>query len=135
MGTKKSKLSKMTAGIDFLDALAFSRPSSPDDPVIVGIIDSTFDASNHPDLINQLWVNEQEIPGNGLDDDNNGYIDDIHGFNFVNHNSPSLIGSDDHGTHVAGICAAENNNQIGITGAFPNVKFIALACSIGENSV
>ena len=129
----KSPNSPDDSGIDFLDALAFSRPSSPDDHVIIGIIDSTF-CTNHPDLINQLWVNEEEIPGNGLDDDNNGYIDDIHGFNFVTQ-SPSLIGSDDHGTHVAGICAAENNNQVGITGAFPYVKFIALACSAGENSL
>lgn len=129
----KSPNSPNDSGIDFLDALALSRPRSPDDPVIIGIIDSTF-STNHPDLINQLWVNEEEIPGNGLDDDNNGYIDDIHGFNFVTQ-SPNLIGSDDHGTHVAGICAAENNNHVGITGAFPYVKFIALACSAGENSL
>jgi hypothetical protein len=126
----KSSSSLSGADIDYLEALALSRPSTPNNPVIVGIIDSSFDAS-HPDLINQLWVNEQEIPGNGIDDDNNGYIDDIHGYDFVNQTA-NLIGSDDHGTHVAGICAAENNNQIGISGAFPNVKFIPLACSIGD---
>ena len=115
--------------IDFLEALALSRESNPDNLVIVGIIDSTF-AIEHPDLINQLWVNEEEIPNNGVDDDNNGYIDDIHGFDFVNF-SPNVQGDDDHGSHVAGIAAAENNNKKGISGAFPNVKFIALACSTG----
>ena len=125
----KSSSSVSGADIDFLEALALSRPNSPDNPIIVGIIDSTF-ASNHPDLINQLWVNEEEIPDNGIDDDNNGYIDDIHGFDFVNLSS-NVIGNDDHGSHVAGICVAENNNQVGISGAFPHVKFIALACSSG----
>lgn len=119
--------------VDFLEALALSRPSSPENPVIVAIVDSTFN-TKHPDLINQLWVNEEEIPNNGIDDDNNGYVDDIHGFDFVNQ-SPDVIGSDDHGTHVAGICAAEKNNEIGISGAFPNVKFIALACSNGPISL
>ena len=115
--------------IDFLEALALSRESNPDNPVVIGIIDSTF-AIEHPDLINQLWVNEEEIPNNGVDDDNNGYIDDIHGFDFVNFSS-NVQGDDDHGSHVAGIAAAEKNNQKGISGAFPNVKFIALACSTG----
>lgn len=119
--------------INFLEALAFSQPSSPDNPVIIGIIDSTF-ASKHPDLINQLWVNEEEIPNNGIDDDNNGYIDDIHGFDFANL-SPDVSGSDDHGTHVAGICAAENNNQTGISGVFPNVKFIPLGASAGGRNI
>ena len=119
--------------IDFLEALALSRKNTPDNPVIIGIIDSTF-ATNHPDLINQLWVNEEEIPNNGIDDDNNGYIDDINGFDFVNFSS-NVKGYDDHGSHVAGICAAEKNNQRGISGAFPNVKFIALACSTGGNGI
>ena len=124
-----SSSSESGSDIDFLEALALSRESSPDNPVIIGIIDSTF-AIEHPDLINQLWVNEEEIPNNGVDDDNNGYIDDIHGFDFVNFSS-NVQGDDDHGSHVAGIAAAEKNNQKGISGAFPNVKFIALACSTG----
>ena len=124
-----SPSSESGSDIDFLEALALSRESNPDNPVIIGIIDSTF-AIEHPDLINQLWVNEEEIPNNGVDDDNNGYIDDIHGFDFVNF-SPNVQGDDDHGSHVAGIAAAEKNNQKGISGAFPSVKFIALACSTG----
>lgn len=124
-----SPSSESGADIDFLEALSLSRENTPNNPVIIGIIDSTF-AINHPDLINQLWVNEEEIPDNGIDDDNNGYIDDIHGFDFVNF-SPNVKGDDDHGSHVAGICAAEKNNQKGISGVFPNVKFIALACSTG----
>ena len=124
-----SSSTELGADIDFLEALALSRENTPNNPVIIGIIDSTF-AINHPDLINQLWVNEEEIPNNGIDDDNNGYIDDIHGFDFVNF-SPNVKGEDDHGSHVAGICAAEKNNKKGISGAFPNAKFIALACSTG----
>ena len=124
-----SSSSELGADIDFIEALALSRENKPNNPVIIGIIDSSF-AINHPDLINQLWVNEEEIPDNGIDDDNNGYIDDIHGFDFVNF-SPNVKGEDDHGSHVAGICAAEKNNQKGISGAFPNVKFISLACSTG----
>ena len=121
------------AGIDFIKAISLSNKNTLEEPVIIGIIDSTFDI-NHPDLINQLWVNEEEIPNNGIDDDNNGYIDDIHGFNFENLTS-NLSGSDDHGTHVAGISVAENNNGIGISGVFPRVKFIALSCSSGDDSI
>ncbi|MDG1702151.1 MAG: S8 family serine peptidase [Opitutae bacterium] len=129
----KNSNSGSGADIDFLEALALSRPSSPENPIIIGVIDSKF-ATNHPDLVNQLWVNEEEIPNNGRDDDRNGYIDDIHGFDFVNQ-SPDVTGNDDHGSHVAGISAAENNNQIGVSGAFPHVKFIALACSSGGRDI
>ena len=94
-----SSSSELGADIDFIKALALSRESTPNNPVIIGIIDSSF-AINHPDLINQLWVNEEEIPNNGIDDDNNGYVDDIHGFDFVNF-SPNVKGEDDHGSHVA----------------------------------
>lgn len=125
--------SELGSDIDFIEAIALSRESTADNPLIIGIIDSTFEI-NHPDLVNQLWVNQEEIPNNGIDDDNNGYIDDIHGFNFENL-SPNIRGSDDHGTHVAGICAAQSNNKLGISGVFPNVKFIALACSAGGDSI
>ncbi len=81
--------------------------------VVVAIVDGGIDLA-HEDIIESMYINENEIAGNGIDDDNNGYIDDIYGYNFV-----SLTGSisaHDHGTHVAGIVAARNNNGIGVRG-------------------
>jgi len=82
--------------------------------VVIAIIDSGVDL-DHPELEAKLWVKPGEIPDNGLDDDGNGYIDDVHGWDFVNwDNDPQ----DDygHGTFVAGIAAAETDNGIGIAG-------------------
>jgi subtilisin family serine protease len=92
--------------------------------VVVGVIDTGIDLS-HPDLSPNLWVNQLEIPGNSIDDDLNGYIDDIHGVNFVR---KDLSPNDDngHGTHVAGIIGARGNNAEGITGVAWNVKLMAL---------
>jgi subtilisin family serine protease len=81
--------------------------------VIVAVIDGGINL-NHPDLKEALWVNTKEIPANGKDDDNNGYIDDIHGFNFGDR-IPTIY-PDDHATHVAGIIGAVSNNEIGISG-------------------
>lgn len=78
--------------------------------IIVAVIDTPIDVS-HPDLADNLWVNSGEIPGNGIDDDNNGYIDDIHGVDFVSPSSDKK-----HGTHVAGTIGASGNNGFGITG-------------------
>lgn len=84
-----------------------------DERVIVAVIDGGVKHS-HPDLEANMWVNEDEIPNNGIDDDKNGYIDDIHGYNF-NDNCGDIY-FDSHGTHVAGTIAAVSNNGIGVSG-------------------
>ena len=85
-----------------------------DSTQIIAILDTGVDGK-HPDLKDNIWTNRHEIPGNGIDDDHNGYVDDVHGWDFVNHdNNPADDNS--HGTHVAGIAAAEGNNGIGMTG-------------------
>ncbi len=80
--------------------------------VIVCVIDDGVDF-DHADLAANMWRNSDEISGNGLDNDNNGYIDDVHGFNFVTKSGDIVPG--DHGTLVAGIIAAVNNNGIGVS--------------------
>ena len=91
--------------------------------VTLAIIDTGVDLE-HPDLKDNLWRNEGEIPGNGKDDDNNGFKDDIHGWNFVD--KKSTITKAAHGTHVAGIAAASGNNGIGISGVAWNAKIMSL---------
>ncbi|WP_418895500.1 S8 family serine peptidase [Limibacterium fermenti] len=81
--------------------------------VIVAVVDGGIDIY-HEDLKDNLWINSEEIPDNGIDDDDNGYIDDIHGFNFVK--STGAIEPENHGTHVAGVIAAKNNNGKGVSG-------------------
>lgn len=84
-----------------------------DPAVIVSIVDGGINLE-HPDLQANLWVNPGEIPGNGIDDDGNGYTDDVNGYNFVDDNAD--IVPHRHGTHVAGLIGATNNNGIGICG-------------------
>jgi uncharacterized protein YjdB len=97
--------------------------------IIVAVIDTGVDY-NHEDLAANMWVNTGEIPDNGIDDDNNGYIDDVHGINTIGNNYTGHSGDplDDHGhgTHVAGIIAADGSNGKGITGVASNVRIMAL---------
>ena len=102
--------------------------------VTVAVVDSGIDIQ-HPDFRSQLWQNAGEIPRNGIDDDGNGYVDDIHGWDFSD--APVLSGNGDwkvrdnepqdetgHGTHVSGIIAAKPNNGIGIAGIAWNCRLM-----------
>ncbi|MBR1844306.1 MAG: S8 family serine peptidase [Lachnospiraceae bacterium] len=84
--------------------------------VVVAIIDTGADI-NHYELADSIWVNVDEIPGNGIDDDHNGYIDDVNGYNFNKKNNIVLpeVETEVHGTHAAGIIASKHNNS-GIRG-------------------
>ena len=101
--------------------------------IVVAVIDTGVDFSN-PELINSAWVNKKEVANNGIDDDKNGYVDDINGWNFIenNNNSGPHFYSDitrigvSHGTAVAGVIAAEADNNIGISGLAPGAKIMSL---------
>ena len=91
--------------------------------VVIAVLDSGSNLTE-PDLLNNLWVNPGEIHGNGIDDDNNGFVDDIHGYDFVNDDGNP---DDDHGhgTNVAGIIGAIGNNGVGFTGACWNCSIMS----------
>jgi subtilisin family serine protease len=90
-----------------------TNTGSPD--VIVAVLDTGIERQ-HSELAGQLWVNPDEIPDNHLDDDSNGYVDDIHGWNVLGEGSAAIDDDYGHGTHVSGIIAARGNNGQGIAG-------------------
>lgn len=107
---------KVTAGSD-IGLFKAWKVTKGDPRIVVAVLDGGIQW-DHPDLADNMWINKGEIPGNGIDDDGNGYIDDVYGYNFMDslRNNDGTIRPEGHGTHVAGTIAAVNNNGIGVCG-------------------
>lgn len=118
------------SGVDVQAEAAWNEFQS-EDTVVVAVIDTGVDYK-HEDLKNSIWVNTDEIPGNGKDDDGNGFVDDVYGWDFYNgdktvctyteHGKAKAADNDNHGTHCAGTIAATANNGVGIAGVASNVN-------------
>lgn len=128
---------------------AMANAGLGDREVIIAIIDTGVDYQ-HPELAQHMWINEGEIPDDNIDNDNNGYVDDIYGWDFYNNdntichyvysdlyrkNLADPNDNDNHGTHVAGVIAAAMNNEIGIAGIASNIniKIMSLKINGGKN--
>lgn len=102
--------------------------------VVVAVIDTGIDV-DHPDLVDAHWVNLNEIPDNGIDDDGNGVIDDIHGANFLPNPADGLVEDNHgHGTHVAGLVGAKNTGE-GVSGVAPNVQIMTIKAGQSTGSL
>ena len=110
------------ADTDVSDAWSVTK-GSPD--TVIAILDTGVDLS-HPDLTGSFWSNPTEIAANGIDDDANGYVDDVVGFDFVGNDPSPQDDAVGHGSHVAGIAAASFNNSIGGAGVCPACKLMVL---------
>lgn len=114
-------LSKADADIDAPEAWGVSTGTGK---TLVAVIDTGVDYT-HPDLARNMWRNPGEISGNGIDDDNNGVVDDVFGADFFD-NDGDPMDENGHGTHVAGTIGAVGNNGVGVAGVNWNAKIMAL---------
>ena len=119
--TSNGKIGTADADMDAPEAWSITTGSRD---VIVAVIDTGV-MYTHPDLAANIWTNSEEIPGNGIDDDNNGYIDDVYGWDFYDDDSdPGDLNG--HGTHCAGTIAAAGNNSLGVAGVMWDAKIMPL---------
>ena len=100
--------------------------------IVVAVIDSGFDLT-HEDLADSFFVNKNEIPYNGIDDDNNGYVDDVTGWN-VSRQSWKISSKNTHGTVVSGVVGAKGHNGTGIVGVNWNTKILPIQISLGRKT-
>src|SRR5579871_5929126 len=116
-------------GLDIVQAAQAWDISAGSDQVVVAVIDSGVFLA-HEDLKDNLWVNYNEVVNNGIDDDNNGFVDDINGWDFNgndnNPNDETSAANPGHGTHCAGIIGASCGNHLGICGVSPQVSLMAV---------
>lgn len=152
-------LQKWYLGNDNLRAEAAWNLTRGRKDVVIAIVDTGV-ALNHPDLAANIWVNEDEVPGNSLDDDGNGFVDDVHGYDFCSAFDPVIScsgedgdpspdpgdgidnngdsGADEnvfHGTAVAGVAGAVGDNGILVAGAAHRARLMALKVSADENVI
>lgn len=146
-GTKTDDLGEVVAkeGIDIKAKQAWGKFSSQEQ-VLIAMIDTGVDFK-HEDLKDAIWKNEKEIPDNRIDDDGNGYIDDVYGWDFYNGDSSicsyasngtaKKSDNDNHGTHCAGVIVANANNDVGVVGVASNINAKIMVCKAlgGSNSV
>jgi large repetitive protein len=111
-------------GLTKISAPAAWDTTTGNPAVVVADIDTGVDY-NHEDLAANMWHNPGETPNNLIDDDNNGYVDDYYGYDFINHDSNPQDGHS-HGTHTTGTIGAAGNNGLGVVGVNWNVKLMAL---------
>ncbi len=105
-----------------IDAVEAWDITTGDSNIVIGVIDTGVDY-NHEDLQGNIWTNPGEIAGNGIDDDGNGVIDDIHGYSAVNDNGDPMD-QNGHGTHVSGTIGAQGNDGVGVVGVNWDVTIV-----------
>jgi len=138
------QLSKQWA-LDKIQASKAWDISKGDSTILIAIVDSGVDY-NHEDLKDNIWINPNEIPDDGIDNDSNGYVDDYHGWDFIGNVSPSQAASGAtnpdndprpgfwHGTHVAGCAAAVGDNNKGVAGPGYKCKILPVKCGVDQSN-
>jgi hypothetical protein len=131
-GTTPAGASKADADIDAVEAWDVATGAAGGSAVVVGVVDSGVDYS-HPDLAASMWRNPFETAGDGIDNDRNGYVDDVYGINAIT-GSGNPTDDNGHGTHTAGTIAAAVNNGVGVAGVSWGAKVMALKFLAADGS-